>query len=531
MMKTKLSLLSFLLLPTLGFSCPGAFYVYSTTAIYLDTPPTSPLQCLTGWDRQPEQFCKTVGGVPDQYGRVNVSCDRYYPAASCPDGTQLNDSINKICAPACASGTVYSSNTNLCEPTFFSSYDNNPTGCDAAGGYYFKDNKCRNGSEAIKKMLTDPNVVIGAGLVFNGLLWTTAGIAGYGVSGGMTQGAVTAGIYAMAAGIGSIFVGIDGQLSYSSTSDTAPSATPPPTPEGMKVKLIDDPLGGGSSIVKSDPTTGKVTEVTQISQATKDAFNAAVADLAASNRIDALKANTSEAPIPMTSSPSISLKDTAITKIDYSTNTATTETHTPVSTVASPSITTSTVPVTVTQNSDGTVSTSSPTNNGYSWTVTGSNGGYVTYTSQPETGTGGTGTGTTTGAGPDYSGVLNDIKTNTGESKTILQEIKDFFTGMFDNSDSVDTSTVTGLNADGHEGFDGFKGDVEGSLNGFVFTDPLGLNGITGSGIGSYGFSILGHHYIILDQAMIDKLPLSLLRNLFLFLAALAGLITVVSGV
>lgn len=535
-MKTKLSILAFLLLPTLGFSCPGAFYVYSRTAIYI-ADPSSGLQCLTGWDRQPEQFCTITGGAPDQFGRVNISCDMYYPAASCPAGTQLTDSINKICAPACASGTVYSSNTNLCEPTPVTGLhglDGDPISCKIAGGNYFKDSKCYTNTEAINKIFNDPTVQTGAFLLMNGIIMTSTGTLLSLPTGGISAFEIGLGLHASLAGIGTIAVGLDGLIVSSSADDTSASATAT-NPDGSKIKLIQDSSGGGSSIVKSDPTTGKVTDVTQISQATKDAFNAAVAALSASNYADTLKNNPTDQPVAMTSPPVVSLADSKQISIDYTANTATTKTHTAQSTNVNPVTTTSTTPVTVTQNADGTVSTtpSDSATSLNSWTVSGQNGGNITYTQQPVTGTGGTGTGTgtTTGTGPDYSGVLNDIKTNTGESKTTLQAIKDFFTGMFDNSDSVDTSKATGVNADGNDKLDGLGKTVEGSFSGFVFTDPLGLNGVAGGGIPAYTFNFRGHTYTILDQSMIDRLPFSLLRSLFLFLAALAGIITVVSGV
>lgn len=585
-MKTKLSVLAFLLIPTLGFSASwnisgGPYqyigrvgenfgggiiigsdnkkfgpYVangkYESSQIFKDSKIVvyyfyTPATCSsTDSSAQPfsptETLCNTGCSKPSTFNTSTRECVAPSLPADGGMGTcstsnsKKTECLNRLCSYDDAVGTCYSSD--------LSDFSGNRAGCESHGGYYLKDKSCNKGSAAIKKVLSDPNVVVGAGLMFNGLLWTSAGMALLPETVGGSSAGVSYGLHAMALGLGSIMLGIDGQIDFSS-SDDAPLSATATTPEGMKVKLIDNP-NGSSSIVKSNPTTGKVTDISQISQATKDAFNQAQIALLSSEGsgyIEQLKANTTDAPIAMPSPPPVTLAGTESTSIDYATNTATTVTNTPSSTVANPSTTTSRAPVTVSQNSDGTVTTTKMDPTGQfvdSWTVTGFDGGYIKYTNNTPAETSSTGT-TGTGDGKDYTGVLNSINSNTGSTNaklsttnsildtlsSKLQSIKDFFTGMFTNSVKVDSSSLK----DGSDGFDGLGDQAKNSFSGFVYTDPLGLNSIQSSGIGTYGFTLWGHSYVILDQSMIDKLPLSLIRNLLLFIAALLGLITVVSGV
>lgn len=445
------------------------------------------------------------------------------PVTSCPAGSTLNPSnIGNACAPdSCPSGQVLI-NSSVCgtpntpllnDP--MNALNNDPAGCDAAGGYYFADGSCNGRNEMLQKIFSDPNAVIGAVLYVGGLAVSTLGFLGTPATGGLSLPAIGAGAYASAAGM--LMIGLNNDLVLS-TSQPSNDVTSGETRIKVSLKTVSGAGGGEASVLtKSNNNTGKVEQATYVPPATKSALS----DPSYVNKIDGSLAK----PIP--------LGGTQNTTYDYQNNIATTTTHEAVSTSANPITSTKTTTITVTQNTDGTITTNT-TDPAVAPSVTGSGGGSVSSSSSSSTTGWGTGTGTTSGAGagdtgtgPDYTGVLNDIKKNTGDSSGFLSDIKN----LFNNSDSVDTSAATGLNADGHEGFGGYETNLKGSFAGFVFTDPLGLNGMGGAGIASYGFTILGHHYVILDQSMIDKLPLSLLRNLFLFLAALAGLITVVSGV
>lgn len=443
--------------------------------------------------------CEIVDNCPAGSSEFGMSNGNFCKPDSCPAG---QSNITGYCSPIDpAIGAPL--------PDPMNDFNNDPAGCDSAGGYYFADGSCNGGGEALAKIMSDPTAVIGALLTVGGLAFSGAGVAALPLTAGGSSLAVAAGGYATVAGLG--MMGLTAAGLMASTSQPASDVTS--GENRIKVSLTTSGGSGGASsgsnVTKTNTTTGKVEQTLFVPEATKTAM---------SNSSNVDKTNA-------TLLNPIGLEGTVSTSYNYTDNTATTITHEAGSTSATPITTTKTTSITVSQNPDGTVTTT-PTDTTVAPTVSGSNGGSITSPSTTS-GTVGTGTGGSTGSGPDYTGVLNDIKKNTGDSASFLDKIL----GMFDNTDSVDTSKASGSNADGHEGFGGFKGDIEGSLDGFVFTDPLGLNGMGGAGIASYGFTILGHHYIILDQAMIDKLPLSLLRNLFLFLAALAGLITVVSGV
>ncbi len=484
-------------------------------SFYNDT--CTPETCIDWLSSNWGQNCPAAGMTKfSGYTETSCNCDPNCDAPSVVDKfgncTNPNDCLNGVLE------SDGSCNNNPPPADPMNAHNNDPAGCNAAGGYYFADGSCNGGAEALSKMFNNPQAVEGAFIALGGMALTATGAAFIPYTFGGSSAAMAVGAHATAVGLGMM---MSSPTQMNSTTSVPASDV---TSGEIRIKVSLTSSGGssgsssGTNVTKTNTTTGKVDQTLFVPPATKTAM----ADSSNVNKTDATLTN----PIPM--------DGVSATTYDYTANTATTTTHSTGSTSSNPITTTKTTPITVSQNPDGTVTTT-PTDTTVAPTVSGSGGGSIT---SPATGTGGTssgtgtggtgaGTGGSTGNGPDYTGVLNDIKKNTGDSSSFLDKIL----GMFNNTDSVDTSKASGSNADGHEGFDGLKGDLQGSFDGFVFTDPLGLNGMGGAGIASYGFTMLGHHYVILDQAMIDLLPLSLLRGLFLFLAALAGLITVVSGV
>ena len=458
-MRTKLSLFAFLSI--LSFDCFSVDFTSSCPIPVNQSWKPVSTHVLWGAGNWGALYCDGDG-----YGTLLS----YYPEG----GNVYLDSYSHNSLP-CASGTSLNSKQVCSAPTGLHVNDGNPTACKNAGGYYLKDTTCNSGNEAIKKVLSDPNVVIGAGLMFNGLLWTTAGLATIPLGGGGSLG-VRLGVHAMVAGLGSILVGLDGKIAFSSPDPSAPSATVT-TPEGMKVKLIDNP-DGTTSVVKSDPTTGKATDITQISQATKDAFNKAMAEMPSSPYVSQLKATTSDQPIANTTPPSVTLAGTSQTTIDYATNTATTVTNTPQSTVENPSTTTSTAPIITSQNSDGTVTTTKMDPTGQfvdSWTVTGANGGFITYTVQPEpTGTGTTGTGTS-GTGTTGSSGGSSASDNTAE-KIINAQMPGYNFGTSGDFTNPDKSVVSGMASDITTMFTNIQGQLDSARSTFDSTKAM-LNG------------------------------------------------------
>ena len=433
------------------------------------------------------------------------------PVAVCPAGTTLTStSIGNSCMPdSCPAGQVIINSSVCGSPNTpllvdpMNLFNNDPIGCNNAGGYYFMDGSCNGGSEAIVKIFQDPTAVVGALLTVGGVAFSGAGVLALPLSAGGSGLAIGIGANATAIGLGMMGVTAGGMFA----STTLPSNDVTSGETRMKVVLTTSggsSASAGSNVTKTNTTTGKVDQSTFVPDTVKIAMSN-------SSNVDT---TTGTLITP------ISLAGVETTTFDYVTNTATTVYNLPDSTSAIPNTATTSSSFTVTQNIDGTVTTI-PTNSAVAPTVSGSGGGSVVSSATGTTS--GTGTGTTTGTGPDYTGVLNDIKTNTGATKSVLDQIL----SMFDSSTAVDTT----LN-DGSGDFGALDGDVKDSMSGFVYTDPLGLNSLGGTGgIQSYGFTLYGRHFVVLDQAMIDQLPIDMIKNLFLFIAAVLGLITVVSGV
>lgn len=515
----KRSLILSALLSSSAFAIPVTFQIFNTSE--LEQPPDScgeadPRSDLAplGWDNQ----CDTQFGVDTCAGDTLTTVEYVVHCGNCGAGTTLTSiGGQQICKPnSCPSGMA-SDSYGMCAPSAddpargLDQHDGDQDGCNNAGGYYFADGSCNTGGEALAKVMNDPTAVIGALLTVGGVALTSAGALAVPFTAGASSGAMAIGGYATVAGLGMMGVTAGGLMA----STSSPSTDSITAENRIKVSLTSSGGQGGSTagsnVTKTNTTTQKVEQSTFIPDSVK-------ASMANASNVDKTT-GTLKTPI--------STAGVQNTTYDYSTMTATTTTHEATSTSSNPVTTTKTSSFTISQNPDGSVTTT-PSDTSSAPTVSGSGGG--TVVSSP-TATGGTGTGTGTGSGSgdkDYTAVLNDIKKNTGDTASFLDDIL----SMFDSTEEVDTSSVTGSNADGHEGFGGYDNDLKGTFDDFIFTDPLGLNNISaGSSIPTYGFTILGHYFVIMDQALLDQLPLDLIRSLFLFMSALAGFITVFSGV
>ena len=437
---------------------------------------------------------------------------------TCPAGTTHSGNLCIPDDPTCPSGQSFSPSLGGCTTTPppplgapidpMHSHDNDPAGCDAAGGYYFADGSCNGGSQALAKMFQDPLATVGAMLTIGGVTFSGAGILASAAMGATPVGAVTVGVLATLAGVGSLVKAGGSLLDWT----TAPSNDVTSGTTRIKVNLTTS--GGstgtiaGSNITQTDTVAGKVTSNTFVPSTVQSAMQT--------------PANVNKTTATLVSP--ISLSGVRVTTYDYLAKKATTVTHSPTSTSEIPVVTQVTSVFAVSQNYDGTT-TATATTQTNAPTVSGSGGGFVVSSGGGTAGTvpdAGTGTGDSTGTGPDYTGVLNDIKSNTGASSGYLSDLKNLFDAG-GNANNVLT--------DGSADFGTLDGNVKGSYSGFIYTDPLGLNTLAGSAIPSYGFTLYGRHFVLMDQSMINQLPLDLMRNLFLFLAALAGLISVLSGV
>ncbi|MDP3587032.1 MAG: hypothetical protein Q8R58_03185 [Sulfuricurvum sp.] len=391
-------------------------------------------------------------------------------------------------------------------PDPMNDFNDDPAGCDSAGGYYFADGSCNGAGEALSKMFQDPLAVVGAMLSVGGVTFGAGGALASVALAATPVGVVTVGTLAAVAGVGSLVASGVNLFDWS----TQPATDVTNGSDRIKVSLTTS--GGstgtvaGTNVTKTDITSGKVTQNVFIPDTVK-------ASMAVPSNVNK---DTGALNAP------ISTAGVRVTTYDYTTKKATSVTQSPTSTSAVPVTTSVTSVFTISQNVDGTT-TATTTTQANAPTVSGSNGGSVISSGGGSSGTDTTGTTGTTGTSPDYSAVLGSIKTNTGVTATLLGDIKSLFSGDgFSNVPSDDGSST----------FNTLKSDVSGSFNGFILTDPLNLNSLGGgAGIQSYGFTLYGRHFVILDQAMINQLPIDMIKGLFLFIGALLGLITVLSGV
>lgn len=442
----------------------------------------------------------------------------YYHADGdfCPSSTTQS---GNYCVPndqTCANGFVFSSSAGGCVPPLPPEYDpdgdpnreldqldGDQSGCNNAGGYYFTDGSCNTAGEAIPKVFKDPLATIGAMLTVGGVTFGAGGIVASAAFGATPVGAVTFGALAVGGGLISMATAFGSALAA-----PAPSQDVTVAENRIKVSLTSSGGSGGTipgtNLTKTNTQSNKVEQASFIPQV----VTAAMADPSNVNTDTGELIN----PIPTAGM--------TITTYDYATNTATTEYHLPDSTSSVPHTSTTSTSFTVTQNFDGTVTTV-PTNTAVAPTVSGTDGGTVVSAPTAPVSSGSTGSGTTTGDGTDYTGVLNGIKNNTGSSASTLDSILSMF----------DDTPFDGTMNDGSDSFGDLKSTAEGSFGGFVYTDPLGLNNSASSTIPTYSFTLMGQTFVIFDQELFNKLPVDLIKGILLMVAAIAGLITTISGV
>ncbi len=466
-------------------------------------------------------YCESAAKQCYRSGESECYCATYHYSSypninTCPSGTTQSGSV---CVPDnhnCATGYSFSSYAGGCVPTppppygsnddparGLDQFDGDQSGCNNAGGYYFTDGSCNTAGEAIPKVFKDPLATIGAMLTVGGVTFGAGGIVASAAFGATPVGAVTFGALAVGGGLISMATAFGSALAA-----PAPSQDVTVGENRIKVSLTSSGGSGGTTsgtnLTKTNTQSNKVEQATFIPQAVTSA-------MANPSNVNT---DTGELINP------ISTAGVTVTTYDYSTNTATTEYHLPDSTSSVPHTSTTSSSFTVTQNIDGTVTTV-PTNTAVAPTVSGTDGGTVVSAPTAPVSSGSTGTGTSTGSGTDYTGVLNDIKNNTGSSASTLDSILSMF----------DDTPFDGTMNDGSDSFGDLKATAEGSFGGFVYTDPLGLNNSASSTIPTYSFTLMGQTFVIFDQELFNKLPVDLIKGILLMVAAIAGLITTISGV
>lgn len=355
-MKIKLSLLAFLLLPSMvsAYSC-GGYNNFVLTLTSTETPQNDPMI--------DNVLCYASNNIfrtflyshnPDILRSTN-----YYGVSSCPSNTVANS--NGICHTACSGSAVFSEYSNSCVVPSLSSYDNDPAGCHSHNGLISADGHCLSHNDFMISLFTNPNSIVGTGLMVNGMLLiqgagvgaTLVGAVGLGAG-----GAIIGGLGVAAIGAGVVLTG-KGLLEAYFANDV-PSAAPVPdvtnSDDGrFKVTVLPN---GDTAVAKTDTTTGKVQSVDFIP-------NPVVEQMKQNARY--LKGGDLYNPAqPMAeSAPPINPTGIKSTTFDHSTNTATTKT------VQSDGTTvTQTTPFTSSTNSDGSV-TSTPTNTTVAPVVTG----------------------------------------------------------------------------------------------------------------------------------------------------------------
>lgn len=496
-MKTKFSFLAFIAL--FSFENPTFANCDLPTAMGAHYPNTVKLYSGSACAPNGSQPAGTTvcGGNSSQFQYVRYvyisdklnACIDYYGviwSGTCPVG-YYKDPITTACVDPdkeCPPGT-FLSNTGVCIDITFPHFFGDPTGCRNFGGLYYPDGSCYDPDDWITRLYHDPDAQLGAGLVLGGVVLTGGGLLA--AAAGFTGAGLFTSLAAhLTAGLGYQFaMQMSPDIKSSSDGGSSPS-------DAIKVDLdtwhsTPSPDAGGTTVTKTDPD-GKVT---------KAVF---VPDPVITNLQDPTNIN------PDTREIINPIDTTGIKEIDYdyTTDVATVKTH-----QSDGTVTTVQTSFTTSQNSDGTVTTT-PTNSSIAPTVSGSLGGSASYSpsSSPTD-------------SKDYSPVLNDIKNNTNRSADSLGKIANAFSNV----------SFSGDLTDGSEKFGDFDHDIKGSFGGFVYSDPLGIALGSGQSIPTYSFSLMGQTYILFDQNLLNSMPTEVIRNILLFVAAVSGLIVVISGV
>ena len=468
-MKTKLSLLTFLFLPVLSYSdvvsnVPGtACYSYDPATVVHNA-------CCTTIKR----------GNTGIFGSQNVLVINNY-----------GESSNYATGDYCYNGScrvdyvLASSASSTACPVSLSNYNNDPTGCSNAGGYYLSDGSCVSGSDAIARIFGDPLAVSGAFLFLNGFAWTAAGILALPISGGASGAAIAYGAHAMLIGAGMIAFSADGTIDFSSQT-APPSDDIMNGPERIKV-IINDPQQN-TQVVSADTTTGKVSDVSTIPAEVRQRI---------------LDANVNPSTGEAYNITPMDLSGTKTTHYDYPNNTATT------STVNSDgSISTQSTPITTVSNSDGSVTTSA-LDSSIAPTVTGTtspSGSSTSWTPVASSGSSGGTTGTTNTGGGSSGGTSSGTNEN-GD---------DLYEGLTLDDGSSQFGSLTDIVTSSYSTFTG--GDsVEISCSNTLSFDPI-------------YFDLMGRRFTVFSMEMFNSFPIDVFRSILLFVAAVSGLLITFSG-
>lgn len=459
---------------------------------------------------------------------VFTDCLAGYSANSngvCTPNTCVSPNIFNEYTGICSAPVVCNSTqhidifSNTCVDNTFAYYTGNPDGCHNFGGLYYDDGTCMDPDDWSARFFKSTGSYKTAALAIGG----AALVGGAAFVGGVALVSALSTSIASTPFLTSAFLhgtgaSVAAYSLYNPDTDIPDSSDSPTTASSairvnlLNYKVSNTPDAGGVTVTQTNPTTGKVQTATIVPDSV----------LTQMQNPSNINPDTREfvTPIDPTGMQTI--------EYNYEKNIATVTTQTSPTTT-----TTKSTSITVSQNSDGTVTTIPNTR--IAPTVSGSNGGSVTeYNYQPASSSGEGSLGTNNGDGKDYTAVLNDIKTNTKDTSDLLKKILDaFLDGNFSGSlpdGSGQYGDFDGSLSDGSDQFSNFDGEIKNSFSGFVYTDPLGISNIGSShNVPTYSFSLMGQTYIIFDQNLLNKLPLDLIKNILLFVAAVGGFITVVS--
>lgn len=387
-------------------------------------------------------------------GTCNVVWQEYRPVSSC--GSSLNDSDNDgICEPTCPSGQTFNEVTYTCVIPPLSAFNNNPSGCASAGGYYFNDGKCVDGTDAIAKVFTDPTAIVGGLIFINGAAWSIAGAYALPITGGASSAAIAYGGHAMVAGLATLGVSALGQL-YNQPDSVTPKSDSTTGETRIKVKLQSD---NSTTVAQGDISSGKVESISYIPPEVKQRILEGVVN-------------------PTTGLPNITQSDlagTTVTKYNYSTNTATTETIKTDGTTV-----TSTTPITPISNPDGTVTAQSH-NEAIAPTVTGTKSStwaavpewnqYQTIAQWTETIKTNSGTGSTSGGG-----TTGTIPVNTGDATAdaiVNAQMPSYSIGDVGSFDTYDRTVVDDMHSTTYGFLDNIQNQIDAAQTVYDQTSAL----------------------------------------------------------
>lgn len=326
-------------------------------------------------------------------------------------------------------------------PALFA-FSNDPSGCASAGGYYFNDGKCVDGTDAIAKVFTDPTAILGGLIFINGAAWSIAGAYALPITGGASSAAIAYGGHAMVAGLATLGVSALGQL-YNQPDTVTPKPDSTTGETRIKVKLQSD---NSTTVAQGDISSGKVESISYIPPEVKQRILEGVVN-------------------PTTGLPNITQSDlagTTVTKYNYSTNTATTETIKSDGTTV-----TSTTPITPITNPDGTVTAQSH-NEAVAPSVTGTKSStiqvpewnqYQTIAQWTETIKTNSGTGSTSGGG-----TTGTVPVNTGDATAdaiVNAKMPSYSLGDVGSFDTYDRSVVDDM----HSTTNGFLDNIQNQID------------------------------------------------------------------